>query len=81
MGTLRAIAHDAGIPVVATLHHVDFARRYADRVLGFQAGQLLVDGPAADLTDGALQQIFGDRLEADASPLPPAVGALELVPS
>jgi phosphonate transport system ATP-binding protein len=81
MGTLRAIAHDAGIPVVATLHHVDFARRYADRVLGFQSGQVLVDGPATDLTDGALQQIFGDRLEADTSPLPPAVGALELVPS
>jgi phosphonate transport system ATP-binding protein len=81
MGTLRAIAHDAGIPVVATLHHVDFARRYADRVLGFQSGQLLVDGPVADLTNRALQQLFGDRAESDASPLPPAVGALELVPS
>jgi phosphonate transport system ATP-binding protein len=81
MGTLRAIAHEAGLPVVATLHHVDFARRYADRVLGFQSGQLIFDGPAADLTDGVLQEIFGDRLEADASPLPPALGALELVPS
>jgi phosphonate transport system ATP-binding protein len=81
MGTLRAIAHDAGLPVVATLHHVDFARRYADRVLGFQSGQLIFDGPAADLTDGVLQQIFGDRVAAETSPLPVAVGALELVPS
>jgi phosphonate transport system ATP-binding protein len=81
METLRSIAHRAGLPVVATLHHVDFARRFADRVLGFQAGQLIFDGPAADLTDAVLTQIFGERPEVEVSPLPVAVGALEWVAS
>jgi phosphonate transport system ATP-binding protein len=81
MSTLRAIAHEAGLPVIATLHHVEFARRYADRVLGFQGGQLIYDGPAADLTDAALQEIFGDRPEAVASPGLVPAGALEWAPS
>jgi phosphonate transport system ATP-binding protein len=81
MDTLRAIAHQAGLPVIATLHHVDFARRYADRILGFQAGQLVFDGPAADLGDAVLGQIFGERTEAAPAPVPVPLGALELVPS
>jgi len=72
METLRRIAHDAGLPVLATLHHVDFARRYADRVLGFRAGRLVFDGPPADLGDAALRDVFGERVSTatEAIPLP-----------
>ena len=81
MGTLRAIAHAARPP--RRRHAAPRGLRAALR--GSRARlpirQLIFDGPAADLTDGVLQEIFGDRLEADASPLPLALGALELVPS
>ena len=74
METLRTTASRAGLTVIATLHHVEYARRYADRVLGLRAGALVFDGPAAGLTDAALVEIFGQQLDdprAEASPAPP----------
>jgi phosphonate transport system ATP-binding protein len=59
METLRRIASSAGLTVVSTLHHVEYARRYADRVLGLRAGRLVFDGPPARLGDDAIREIFG----------------------
>jgi phosphonate transport system ATP-binding protein len=64
METLRRIATAAGLTVVSTLHHVEYARRYADRVLGLRAGRLVFDGPVRDLDDGAIREIFGAVPEA-----------------
>ena len=77
METLRGIAREAGLSVVATLHHVDFARRYADRVLGFQAGRLVFDGPPTALDDAGLGAIFGERPAPVAGTVAVAVGELE----
>ena len=60
MQTLRRVASAVGITVVATLHHVEHARNYADRILGLKAGRLVFDGPAGQLTDAALFEIFGE---------------------
>ena len=60
MATLREITTAAGLTVVTTLHHVEYARRYADRVLGLRDGRLVFDGPPEDLTDGVLTMIFGE---------------------
>ena len=79
METLRQIAHQAGLAVVTTLHHVDFARRYADRVLGFRGGRLVFDGPPAALSEAALAAVFDDRSAPTADRLPVSLGALELV--
>ncbi len=73
MDTLRSIASEAGLTVISTLHHVEYARRYADRVLGLRAGRLVFDGSARDLTDAAIVEIFGSlpeagRAEPDAMP-------------
>ena len=67
MAMLRRVASETGLTVIATLHHVDYARTYADRVLGLRGGRLVFDGPAADLTDSALVSIFGEEPE----PQPP----------
>lgn len=65
METLRRIASSAGLTVVSTLHHVEYARRYADRVLGLRAGRLVFDGPPAKLGDDAIREIFGSVPEGD----------------
>jgi phosphonate transport system ATP-binding protein len=59
MDTLRRIARGAGLTVIATLHHVDYARRYADRVIALKDGRLVFDGPPDALSDAALFEIFG----------------------
>jgi phosphonate transport system ATP-binding protein len=77
MDTLRRIATDAGLTVIATLHHVDYARGYADRVLGLRAGGLVFNGPPAELTDAMLVDIFGEYPAplAAAPPVPAAAVA------
>ena len=73
MDTLRRVATETGLTVVATLHQVETARRYADRVLGVCRGQLVFDGRPGELGPEVIQRIFGavpERLE------PPAVEAI-----
>ena len=60
MESLRHRAADAGLTVIATLHHVEYARRFADRVLGLADGRLVFDGPPAILDDDALARVFGE---------------------
>ncbi len=67
MEMLRRVASETGLTVIATLHHVEFARRYADRVLGLRAGRLVFDGRAADLSDAAIDGIFGETRSGAAS--------------
>jgi phosphonate transport system ATP-binding protein len=60
METLRHIASTAGLSVIVNLHHVEYARRYADRVLGLREGRLRFDGVPAGLTEVVLRDLFGD---------------------
>jgi phosphonate transport system ATP-binding protein len=77
MDTLRRIASDTGVTVITTLHHVDYARRYADRILGFRRGRLVFDGPPDELGDAALEMIFGDAAAPSAPPAAVPTGAPE----
>ena len=60
METLRDIASRSRLTVVATLHHVDYACRYADRILGLRTGRFVFDGTADALTAGTLRDILGE---------------------
>ncbi|WP_332879248.1 phosphonate ABC transporter ATP-binding protein [Massilia sp. S19_KUP03_FR1] len=51
---LKSICHADGLAVVCSLHQPEYARRYADRVLGLRAGRVVVDVAAADF--GPAQQ-------------------------
>jgi phosphonate transport system ATP-binding protein len=76
METLRRIASVANLTVIATLHHVDHARDYADRILGLRGGRCVFNGGPADLDDAMLAEIFGEA----AAPLTPREGGV-LAPS
>jgi len=66
MEALRHGAAGAGLTVIATLHHVEYARRFADRVLGLAEGRLVFDGAPAALDAAAHLRIFGDSAAARA---------------
>ncbi len=63
LGLLRDIAREEQIPVIVSLHVVGLARRYADRVLGLHSGELVFAGPAANLTEKEVHQIYGTDTE------------------
>lgn len=55
---LRAAASDLGIAVVCNLHQIDFAREFADRIVGMSQGQVVFNGSGAELDAAALQRIY-----------------------
>ncbi len=59
---LKAICHADRVAVICSLHQPDYARRYADRVLGLRAGRIVVDVPAADLAHAQLQALYDDAI-------------------
>lgn len=58
MALLREAAAERGAAVLCSLHQIDLARQFADRIVGLKDGQIVFDGAPADLTPAALALIF-----------------------
>jgi phosphonate transport system ATP-binding protein len=61
---LKDVSQRLGISVICNLHQIDFAREYAERIIGLSQGKLIFDGPPGALTDDILNQIYGSRMES-----------------
>lgn len=76
LSQLKGICTEDGITAVVSLHQVDLAREYADRVVGLARGRVVFDGSPRELTGSILQMIYdqapavGDREPIVPSPLP-----------
>jgi phosphonate transport system ATP-binding protein len=55
--TLRAVAAQ-GVAVIASLHQVQLAVTYADRIVALRAGHIVEDAPAARFDTRAIGQIY-----------------------
>ncbi|TQV63903.1 MAG: phosphonate ABC transporter ATP-binding protein [Halothiobacillaceae bacterium] len=55
---LKGICQNDGISVVANLHQVEYSRRYADRIIGINAGRVVFDGPPDALTDEVVEALY-----------------------
>lgn len=58
MDLIRDIADRDGLTVVMSLHQLDVARKYADRVIALAGGQVTFDGPPSKLTDEVVERVF-----------------------
>jgi len=61
---LRDVSQRLGISVICNLHQINFAREYAQRIIGLAQGKLIFDGPPSALTDDIISQIYGTRVES-----------------
>ena len=61
---LRDASQRLGISVICNLHQINFAREYAERIIGLSQGKLIFDGPPSALTDDIIAQIYGTRVES-----------------
>jgi phosphonate transport system ATP-binding protein len=59
LALLCRAARERGTTVLCSLHQVELAREFADRVVGMNAGQIVSDGAPADLDDATLSLIYG----------------------
>jgi phosphonate transport system ATP-binding protein len=60
---LKDISQRLGISVICNLHQIDFAREYAERIVGLSQGKLVFDDRPSALTSDILDKIYGSRLE------------------
>lgn len=61
MSLLRDMGQARGIPVIANMHDVALARRYADRIVGMSGGRVVYDGVPDGLDDAMLRAIYGGQ--------------------
>jgi phosphonate transport system ATP-binding protein len=58
LGYLRQVAKELGITVLCNLHQVEYAREFAERVVGMSRGSVVFDGPVAELNEDILHRIY-----------------------
>lgn len=63
MDILSRINREDGSTVVVSLHQVDMALRYCPRVIALHQGQVVYDGPSANLSAALLRELYG--MQAD----------------
>lgn len=63
MEALRDLNQQDGLTLVVTLHQVDYALRYCERVIALKAGEIVYDGPAGGLSRKQLVDIYGPEFE------------------
>ena len=45
--------------MIVNMHDVDLAKRFAQRIVGMNGGNVVFDGSADDLTEDVLKRIYG----------------------
>ena len=58
LSLLHSICKEDGIPAIVSLHQVELAKRFADRVVGLSLGRVVYDGGPAGLCDQTLDNIY-----------------------
>jgi phosphonate transport system ATP-binding protein len=63
MDILAELNKTQGITLLVSLHQVDYARAYFDRVVAMRGGEIVFDGPSAKLTPEFLTELYGASAE------------------
>ncbi|MCZ0702295.1 phosphonate transport system ATP-binding protein [Natronobacillus azotifigens] len=58
MNYLQRISREDGITTIVNLHQVDFAKQFADRIIGIKAGEVVFDGKPKELTEGIINHLY-----------------------
>jgi len=56
---LKRICMAQGITVICNIHQVDFALKFADRIIGLSSGRIVMDEPIKNVTEKLIESIYG----------------------
>ena len=59
MALIREIAAERGLTVICSLHQVDLALEWGDRVVGLRAGRVVLDTPTDHLSKDEVTAVYG----------------------
>lgn len=60
---LELLNQQDGITVLCSLHFLDLVHRYAQRVIGLKAGELVFDGLPSELTPERFKEVYGEEAQ------------------
>lgn len=63
MDDIARINREMNITTIVNLHHIDLAKKYATRILGFREGKLVFDGAVEEATDEIFDYIYNGKTE------------------
>ncbi|MFW5654918.1 MAG: phosphonate ABC transporter ATP-binding protein [Rhodosalinus sp.] len=63
---LWRIVREEGLSMLCTLHQLDLARDYADRIIGMKAGKIEIDAPVAEADRDRLDALYVGMARVDA---------------
>ena len=58
MSDFARINREMNITILINIHHVDLALKYATRVIGIRAGEIVYDGPTEEVTQEILDLVY-----------------------
>ena len=58
LSDLHRICREDGITAIVSLHQVDLAQRFADRIIGVSGGRIVSDGSPSDLPVETIERIY-----------------------
>ena len=61
LSLLNDICIEKSITAIVSLHQVDLAKKFANRLLGISGGKIIFDGKAKDLTFEILRNLYGEN--------------------
>jgi phosphonate transport system ATP-binding protein len=61
LSLLHRIVREDHLTAIVSLHQVELARQFADRIIGIAGGEVVFDGLTEELTDRALESIYSAR--------------------
>jgi phosphonate transport system ATP-binding protein len=80
LALLHGICRSDGLTLIVSLHQVEFARQFADRIVGLKAGSVVFDGVPAELTPERAQSLYRTAGEPP-SPKRPLPNIVHLQPT
>jgi len=64
LGLLRSLAHDDSRTVVVSLHQVEYAREFCDRIIALEKGRVVIDAAPSLIEESAWERLY-DSARAD----------------
>lgn len=65
MKDLQNINKELGITIIINLHFIDLAKKYGERLIGLNNGELVYDGPADSADKETFEMIYGRSITAE----------------
>jgi phosphonate transport system ATP-binding protein len=63
MELIRDVCRRHHISCIVSLHQVDAAIKYTDRIIGMCRGEIVYDGPTAELTQSMIEKIYDKPMD------------------